>query len=71
MFSKVPATATEILIQFGDWNGHVGSSVGVFSDTHGGHGFGFRHREGERILDFAIANGFRVSNIRLKKETHT
>ena len=35
MVSKVPAT--EILIPVGDWNGHLGAPVGVFSDTQGWH----------------------------------
>ena len=35
---KVPAT--EIFKPVGDWNGHVGATAGVFSDAHGGHGFG-------------------------------
>ena len=51
--AKVPAT--EILIRVGDWNGHVGASDRVYSNDHGGHGFG--NTEGEKILEFAIANG--------------
>ena len=65
--AKVPAT--EILIPVGDWNGHVGASAGL--DAHGGHGFGISNTEGERILEFAIANGLCVGNTWSKKKgTH-
>ena len=65
------AVATETLIPVGDWNGHVGASAGVYSDAHGGHGFGTRNTEGERILEFAIANRLHVGNTWFKKrDTH-
>ena len=63
--AKVPAT--EILFPVGDWNGHVGAAAGGFSEAHGGHGFGTRNAEGERILEFAVANGLRVGNTWFKK----
>ena len=68
-FAKVPAT--EILIPVGDWNSHIGAPAGVFSDAHGGHSFGTRNTEGERILEFAIANGLRIGSTSSKKRDHT
>ena len=59
--AKVPAT--EILIPVGDWNSHIGAAAGVYSDTHGSHGFGKCNTESERVLEFAIANGLHVGNI--------
>ena len=63
--AKVPAT--EILIPVGDWNGHVGTAAGVYSEAHGGHGYGTRNPDGERMLEFAIANELRVGNTWFKK----
>ena len=68
-FAKVPAT--EILIPVGDWNSHIGAPAGVFSDAHGGHCFGTRNTEGERILELAIANGLRIGSTSSKKRDHT
>ena len=39
----------------------------LFSDAHGGHGFGTSNVEGERILEFAIGNGLPVGNTWFKK----
>ena len=64
--AKVPAS--EILIPVGDWNGHVGTAAGVYQEAHGGHGFGSRNADGERILEFAIANGLKVGNTWYKKK---
>ena len=63
--AKVPATET--LIPVGDWNGHVGTAAGVYSEAHGGHGYGTRNPDGERMLEFAIANELRVGNTWFKK----
>ena len=62
---------TEALFLLGDWNGHVGASADGFEDVHGGHGFGTRNNEGERILDFALANNLVVGNtLFIKRESH-
>ena len=38
---------------------------------HGGHGFGVRNAEGERVLEFALANDLVVGNNRfIKRESH-
>ena len=62
--AKVPAT--EQLIPVGDWNGHIGAPAGVFGDAHGGHG----NTEGERILEFAIANGLQSATPGSRRVTH-
>ena len=67
--SKIPAS--EVLIPLGDWNGHMGSEGCGFEEVHGGKGFGVRNAEGERLLEFAVANDLVVGNTRLtKRESH-
>ena len=51
----------------GDWNGHVGSKADGYEGIHGGEGFGRRNTEGERVLDFAVANKMVVNNTFFKK----
>ena len=63
--AKVPSS--EILFPLGDWNGHVGDVAGGYCDAHGGLGFGQRNTDGERVLDFATANGLRVGNTWFRK----
>ena len=66
-YAVAKVSASEILIPVGDWNSHVGTPAGVFCNAHGGHGFGPCNAEGGRILEFAIANSFHVSNTWFKK----
>ena len=61
----LPASETKIVV--GDWNGHVGADAGVYGAAHGGQGFGTRNTEGERVLEFAVANDMRVGNTWFKK----
>ena len=63
--AKIPAA--EMLIPVGDWNGHVGADSGVYNEAHGGHGFGVRNADGERVLEFAIANDLLIGNTQFKK----
>jgi hypothetical protein len=67
MAIKIPAT--DFLIPCGDWNGHVGSSSTSFRVVHGGHGYGKPEPnvEGERILEFALANDLILGNTCFKK----
>ena len=58
--AEVPAT--EIPIPVVDWRGHVGANAGVFSDASGGHGLGTRNKEGERVIEFAMAKGLLFDN---------
>ncbi|XP_052271871.1 uncharacterized protein LOC127872585 [Dreissena polymorpha] len=42
-----------------------------FGDVHGGRGFGVRNKEGERVLEFALANDLVVGNTWfVKRESH-
>ena len=62
---------SEKVFFLGDWNGHVGAAADGFEIVHGGHGFGNRNSEGERILDFAIANDLIVGNtLFTKRDSH-
>ncbi|XP_014670792.1 PREDICTED: uncharacterized protein LOC106811605 [Priapulus caudatus] len=63
--AKVPAS--ELLVPCGDWNGHVGRDGTGFREVHGGYGLGVRNVEGERILEFAVANDLVVGNTCFKK----
>ena len=67
--AKIPAS--EMLFALGDWNGHVGSNAGAYDIAHGGLGFGTRNADGERILEFAVANDLRVGNTWFtKRDSH-
>ena len=62
---------SEIMFICGDLNGHVGEKAEGYEGIHGGHGFGTRNTEGERILEFANANNLVVSNsFFAKRESH-
>ena len=57
----------EIVIPCGDWNGHVGKVSAGYEGVHGGHGYGTRNDDGDRILDFAVANDFVIGNTFFEK----
>ncbi|XP_070052849.1 uncharacterized protein [Nicotiana tomentosiformis] len=62
---------TERLFIGGDFNGHIGSSAGGYSEVHGGFGFGERNGGGTSLLDFAEAFGLVIANSSFpKKEEH-
>ena len=65
--AEIPAS--EILLPCGDWNGHVGSKGTGYEEVHGGHGYGILRpdAEGERILEFALANDLLLGNTWYKK----
>ena len=63
--------SSEVLFCLGDWNGHVGAVACGYEDVHGGHGYGIRNAEGERILEFALANDLLVGNTQfIKRDSH-
>jgi exonuclease III len=67
--AKIPDS--EQLFINGDWNGHIGSDRTGFEEVHGGHALGQRNPEGERILEFAVANNLVIGNsVFQKKERH-
>ena len=51
----------------GDMNGHVGQVANGFHEAHGNIGYGTRNAEGDRILEFAEAMGYVVTNTLFKK----
>ena len=54
---------------FGDWNGHVGSTGSGYKEVHGGYGYGKPDpdSEGERILEYALAYDLFLGNTCFKK----
>ena len=58
----------EMVVLGGDLNGHVGAESQGYEGVHGGHGFGIRNREGERILEFGDAMEMIVCNTMFVKD---
>ncbi|XP_019238925.1 PREDICTED: craniofacial development protein 2-like [Nicotiana attenuata] len=55
----------------GDFNGHIGSSAGGYTEVHGGFGFGERNGGGTSLLDFAKAFELVIANSSFpKREEH-
>ena len=65
--SRIPAS--EFLIPYGDWNGHVGCAGTGYREVHGGMGYGRPEPdvEGERILEYALAFDLLLGNTCFKK----
>ena len=61
-------SSSEQLIISGDWNGHIGSHSTAFENVHGGQALGKRNHEGERLLEFAVANELVVGKSWFKKK---
>ena len=61
-------SAAETLLICGDFNGHVGKVANGYKGVHGGHGYGLRNTEGERILEFAVAHDLVVGNTHFHKK---
>ncbi|XP_070017279.1 uncharacterized protein [Nicotiana sylvestris] len=53
---------SEWLFIGGDFNGHIGSSAGGYTEVHGGFGFGERNGGGTSLLDFAKAFDLVIAN---------
>lgn len=50
---------------------HTGKESLGYEGIHGGYGFGNCNVDGERILEFAVANNLVVGNLKfLKKDDH-
>ena len=64
--AKIPAS--EQLLVYRDWNGHLGYQSTGFEEVHGGQAIGKRNSKGERILEFAFANDLLVGNTWFKKK---
>ena len=64
-------SAAETLVICGNFNGHVGKVANGYEGVHGGHGYGLRNTEGERILEFAVAHNLVVGITHFhKKDNH-
>ena len=65
--ARIPAS--EFLIPYGDWNGHVGRAGTGYREVHGGMGYGRPKPdvEGERILEYALAFDLLLGNTCFKK----
>ena len=64
-------SAAETLVICGDFNGHARKVANGYEGVNGGHGYGLRNTEGERILEFAVAHDLVVANTHsLKKDNH-
>ena len=60
-------TESKVLVIAGDLNGHVGKDCGGYDRVHGGHGYGERNEEGEKILDMAQRKELVVCSTRYRK----
>ena len=49
-------SAAETLVICGDFNDHVGKVANGYEGVHGGHGYGLRNTEEERILEFVAVH---------------
>ena len=62
---------SEIIFPCGDWNGHIGEKANGFEGVHGGWGYGERNPEGDRLLEFAVANNLVIGNsFYVKRDNH-
>ncbi|XP_019237101.1 PREDICTED: craniofacial development protein 2-like [Nicotiana attenuata] len=67
----ISAYAPQKLFIGGDFNGHIGASVGGFDDVRGGYGFGDRNEGGNSLLEFARAFDLVIANSSFpKREVH-
>uniref|UniRef100_A0A1S4DIQ1 Craniofacial development protein 2-like n=1 Tax=Nicotiana tabacum TaxID=4097 RepID=A0A1S4DIQ1_TOBAC len=53
---------SERLFIGGDFNGHIGSSAGGYTEVHDSFGFGERNKEGTSLLDFVKAFDLVIAN---------
>ena len=62
---------SKMLLICGDFNSHTGKAALGYEGIHGGYGFGKCNMDGERILEFAVANNLVVGNSKfVKKDNH-
>ena len=60
VISKLPDK--EIVIPCGDWNGHIGREAAGYKGVHRGYGYSKHNTDGDRVLDFDVANDFVIGN---------
>ena len=44
----------ELVLDMGDFNGHVGKRIEDYEDLHGGNGIGERNVKGKMLLEFCV-----------------
>ena len=66
VLAKIPPS--EVLIPSGDWNGHVRSTADGYEGVHGGFGHGKHNGEGEKILEFVLAQNLIIGNTLFMKK---
>ena len=60
-----------MLLIYGDFNGHIGKAALGYESVHDRYGFDKHNVDGERTLEFAVANNLVVENLKLlKKDDH-
>ena len=60
-----------MLLIYGDFNGHIGKAALGYEGLHGRYGFHKHNVDGERTLEFAVANNLVVGNLKLlTKDNH-
>ena len=47
-------TAGDLVMRFGDFNGHIVRHIDGFIEIHGGYGVGQRNLEGRMLLEFCM-----------------
>ena len=62
-------TDTQEVLICGDFNGHIGARAAGYEEVHGGLAFGKRNADGERVLEFSVANNLVVANSWFKKRS--
>ena len=63
------STDTQEVLICGDFNGHIEASAAGYEEVHGSLGFGKRNADGERVLEFSVANNLVVANSWFKKRS--
>ena len=61
-------SADDLVLSFGDFNGHVGRHIDGFGVVHGGYDVGQRNFEGRMSLEYCLEMELCVSNTWFKSE---
>ena len=59
-----------MLLTCSDFNSNIGKSALGYEAIHGAYGFGKHNIDGQRILDFGVANNLVVNLTFMKKNNH-
>ena len=61
-------SADDLIMCFGDINGHIGRHIDGFDGVLGGYGVGQRNLKGRMLLEFCLEKELCVSNAWFKRE---